>query len=221
MGALLLLPFTPLFSLAWPVLPAVASSPRDGSGGGAYAELLPQLVTPRRKAGRLHALPTSARAVSCPVPPPLFPSSSLRAASEPPALGCRPASKEQFAAFSESTRSPPDTHKLFPLTSKHLVCFSIITQQSRCWESLLASAFSLRAAMSFLPPLSLCQLLLMELTSLLLQTLHPSPPAHTSVSKRTVSLRKVHSKLEDDYTVCTGAGEYINPVGYFHCLCLS
>ena len=85
----------------------------------------------------------------------------------------------------------------------------------------LASAFSLHTAMSFLPLLSLCQLLLMELTSLLLQTLYPSPPAHTFISKHTTPLRKVHSKLEDDYTVCTGAGGYIKPVGYLHCLCLS
>lgn len=117
----------------------------------------------------------------------------------------------------------PLTHRQmssFPLLSKHLVFLSI-TQQSRCYESLLASTFSLHTAMSFLPPLSLCQLPLMELTSLLLQTLHSSPAAHTSVSKHTEPLKKVHLKLEDDYIVCTGAGEYINPVGYLHCLCLS
>ena len=58
------------------------------------------------------------------LPPLLFPSSSLRAASEPPVLGCEPDSKEQFTAFSESTRSPPDTHTNAFLSSPNTWSFS-------------------------------------------------------------------------------------------------
>lgn len=90
--------------------------------------------------------------------------------------------------------SPWHADNCLPFLSKQPLFLSI-TQQSRCCESFLASTFSLRTAMSFLPPLSLCQLLLMELTSLLLQTLHPSPAAYTSVSEHTAPLKKVHLKL--------------------------
>lgn len=107
-----------------------------------------------------------------------------------------------------ASRAWRHTHTHLPI-SKHLVFFSILMQQSKCCGSPLATAFSPLNTVSFLPPLSLYQLLLMELTSLLLKTSHWSPPAHTSICWHTALLRKLHSELEDDYTACTVTGEYI------------